>query len=144
MTELPAPDSTELADRIRVRGLPEAMVTIATKGGAVIHPALRGQADAVNARGWSVARRHPHWVPLWSSGAMVTMVGPDGSLARWSVELSDESLRTYTDLADAVRNLLTDLWELDEDDTGADDRRSIAEALLPRDAVPGALTPIER
>ncbi len=145
MSEPTEPRRTDaLAARIRARGLPAAVATIALEGGAAVHPALRGHTDAVDARGWAVANRHPELVPLWTSGAVVTLAAGDGSVSRWSPELPDEPLHAYADLAEAVRALLTDLWELDDDDTGAGDRRAIAEALLRPDQVAAALVPVER
>lgn len=53
-------------------------------------------------------------------------------------------MRVLDDFAEAVRNLLTDLWELDDNDTGADARRTIAGMFLPPAKVEAALLPIER
>ena len=131
----------EHAARIRSLGLGEVVVRIALDGGATVHPVLRNHADSVWAPAWSIVEQQPDLVPLWSSGTTAVLAAPGGTVYRWSAEDPDEPLDVYPDFAAAVRELLTDLWELDEDD---DVRRAVAESLLPTEQVEAALQPVDR
>ncbi|MFE4502394.1 hypothetical protein ACFRFQ_21295 [Rhodococcus sp. NPDC056743] len=131
----------EHAASIRSLGLPEAVVRIALEGGESVHPVLKNHADSVWAPAWSIVERHPELVPLWSSGTNAMLAATRGSVQWWSAEHPNAPLDTYPDFAAAIRELLTDLWEVDKDD---DDRRTIAELLLPTEQVEAALKPIER
>ncbi|MGW6374512.1 hypothetical protein ACWFRB_00430 [Rhodococcus sp. NPDC055112] len=131
----------EHAARIRSLGLPEVVVRIALEGGETVHPVLQNRADSVWAPAWSIVERHPELVPLWSSGTNAVLAATDGTVHWWSAEYPDKPLETYPDFAAAVRKLLTDLWELERDD---DDRKAVAELLLPPGQVEAALEPVER
>lgn len=134
----------EHATRIRALGLPEVVVPIALEGGGAVHPLLAGHADSVWAPAWSIVEAHPDLVPLWSAGTVAVLAAPNGTVYRWSAELPAEPSTVYPDLAAAVRDLLTDLWELDDEGTREDERRSVARLLLSPESVETALKPIDR
>jgi membrane protease YdiL (CAAX protease family) len=138
--------SSELAERIRARQLPEAVAQIATRGGATVHPALWYRAEDVwqepDGPAWqsiaTSARRD--LVPLWTCGTVTVFSAGNGSFVQWDAE-EDEPWKTWPDFAGAVRDLLTDLWE---DEVGDDDRAAIARLLLPEREIDAALIPEER
>ncbi|MFI8595641.1 hypothetical protein ACIGCK_14570 [Microbacterium sp. NPDC078428] len=136
----------DLALRIRARGLPEPVVTIATRGGMGLHPALDYRAESVepspDGPAWAVvaASGREDLVPLWTCGTVSVFSAADGSFLEWDAE-EDEPWTIWPDFARAVRSLLTDLWE---DETDDEDRAAIARLLLPEDQTPAALTPEER
>jgi hypothetical protein len=136
------PTAEELADSIRRRGLPEAVATMATCGGAEVHPALDVRAASIWSPAWSVIERSGRGdlVPLWSCDMTTTFSAGDGTFVRWSAEM-DEPRETFPDFTATVRSLLTDLWE---DDVADRDRRAIAKLLLPRPQVREALRPEKR
>lgn len=135
-------DATELSERIRARKLPEAVATIATRGGPAVHPALEFRAESVWAPSWSVIEEsgRADLVPLWNCGMTTYYSAADGTFVEWSAE-ADEPWRVFTTFAELVRSLLTDLYEDEVDD---DDRRRIARLLLPNRLVRYALRPENR
>lgn len=135
-------DATELADRIRERALPDAVVVMATEGGAAAHQALEYRAESVWSPAWSVIEHsgRSDLVPLWVCGTTVALSAGDGTFLEWDAE-EDRPWRTFADFAELVRSLLTDLYEDEADDR---DRREIARMLLPRTKVRRALRPERR
>lgn len=136
----------DLAPRIRARGLPDSVVTIATRGGADLHPALGYRAESVepwpDGPAWAVvaASGRADLVPLWTCGTTTVFSATDGSFLEWDAEES-EPWTVWPDFASAVRSLLTDLWE-DEVDEAA--RAEAAHLLLPTEEADVALVPEER
>lgn len=132
--------------RIRARGLPESVVTIATCGGEEVHPVLWFRAEAVSESvdgpAWSVvaASGRTDLVPLWTCGTTTVFSAGDGSFVEWDAE-EDEPWSTWPDFEAAVRYLLTDLWE---DEAADDERAEVAGLLLPADRVAAALVPEDR
>ncbi|MBY0687918.1 hypothetical protein [Microbacterium marinilacus] len=146
-TDRPLRDpASELAERIRARRLPEAVVQIATRGGAAVHPALGYRAADVWERpdgpAWEIvaASGRQDLVPLWTCGTVAVFSAADGSFLQWDAE-EDGPWAVWPDFAGAVRDLLTDLWEDDADDG---DRAVIARLLLPEHEIAAALVPEER
>lgn len=135
-----------LAERIRTRGLPEAVATIATRGGAAVHPVLDYRAESVSMSpdgpAWSIVRSsgRDDLVPLWECGTVTVFSAADGTFLQWDAE-EDAPWTTWPNFAGAVRDLLTDLWEDEADDQA---RAVIARLLLPEDQVEAALVPKER
>lgn len=136
------PTGEELAERIRARALPEAVVTIATRGGESVHPALGYRAELVWSPSWSVIEHSARTdlVPLWACGTTTVFSAGDGTFLEWDAE-EDHPWMTFPDFPAAVRSLLTDLYEDEVDD---DDLRAVAELLLPADQVEDALRPEDR
>lgn len=138
--------TSDLAERIRARGLPEAVARIATLGGAAVHPALEYRAEDVwqwpDGPAWEIVATsgREDLVPLWTCGTETVFSAADGSFLQWDAE-EDEPWTVWPDFAGAVRDLLTNLWEYDADD---EHRSEIARQLLPEDSVGLALTPEER
>ena len=133
--------NTDLVARIRERGLPEVVARIATEGGEAVSPALFYRAEAV----WPetaeavTSGRAEDLVPLWSCNTTHAFAG-QGRFLLWSAE-SDEPYEVFGTFAELVQDLLTDLYEDDEDD---EERSRIAHLLLPPDEAVGALVPLER
>ncbi|MCK8475860.1 hypothetical protein [Microbacterium aurugineum] len=136
----------DLVGRIRSRGLPDAVVTIATRGGTALHSALDYRAESVE-----VSPRGPAWaviaasgradlVPLWTCGTVTVFSADDGSFLEWDAE-EDEPWTVWSDFAAVVRSLLTDLYE---DEVSDAVRTEVARLLLPGDEVEAALTPEAR
>ncbi|MEU3273043.1 hypothetical protein ABZ639_19555 [Saccharomonospora sp. NPDC006951] len=136
------PTAEELAERIRARALPEAVVTIATRGGESAHRALGYRAESVWSPSWSVIEHSARTdlVPLWTCGTTTVFSAEDGTFLEWDAE-EDQPWRTFPEFPAAVRSLLTDLYEDEVDD---DDLRAVAELLLPADQVDDALRPEDR
>lgn len=65
---------------------------------------------------------------------------PDGTFSQWSAD-ADEEWERWAGFSDAVRYLLTDLYE---DEVGEEDREQVAVLLLPRSEVAEALIPEDR
>lgn len=136
----------DLAERIRARGLPEAVVDIATRGGAAVHPALEYRAEDVwqwpDGPAWEIvaASGRKDLVPLWTCGTVAVFSAGDGSFLQWDAE-ENEPWAVWPNFAGAVRCLLTDLWE---DDANDQDLAAIARLLLPRGDIDAVLTPEER
>lgn len=136
----------DLTSRIRARGLPESVVTISTRGGAHLHPALEYRAESVepwpDGPAWAVvaASGRDDLVPLWTCGTVTVFSAADGSFLEWDAE-EEDSWTVWPDFARAVRSLLTDLWEDEAED---EDRAAIASLLLPEGLVAAALVPEER
>jgi len=133
--------STDLVARIRERGLPDIVTRIATEGGEAISPALFHRAEAV---WWEPALAvksctAEDLVPLWSCGTTHAFAGQD-RFVMWSAE-SDEPYAVFDSFAELVRDLLTDLYEDEEDD---DERSRIAHLLLSPNDAASALVPFER
>lgn len=142
------PAADALAQRIRARGLPEAVVGLALNGGAAVHPALDIHVEHVELTGEDpssaviASTGREDLVPLWMPGATTTVFSAgDGGLELWSAEDDDRPWERWPDLAGAVRHLLTDLWEAEIPD---EDRREIAVLLLPAGQVAEALVPEQR
>jgi len=133
--------SADLAARIRKLGLPEVVARIATEGGEFVSSALFYRADAVfDGPAEEINRSTDEdLVPLWSCGTKHAFAG-QGRYLIWGPE-SDEPNVVFTTFAELVRELLTDLWE-DEEDEG--ERSRIAHLLLPPDEAVPALIPRER
>lgn len=133
--------SADLAARIRKLGLPEAVARIATEGGESVSPALFYRADAVFREPAEEIQRGTaeDLVPLWSCGTQHAFAG-QGRYLIWRPE-SDEPDAVFATFAELVRELLTDLWE-DEEDEG--ERSRVAHLLLPHDEAIAALAPRER
>lgn len=129
---------SDLAARIRERGLPEAVARIATEGGAAVHPVLEYRAESV----WGPSRSVPEsdLVPLWICGTTTAFARPDGTFVEWDAE-EDEPARHFPGFTALVRALLTDLYEDEETD---DARRAVATLLVPPEDVETALTPEPR
>lgn len=135
--------SKSLAERIRARGLPEAVAAIAVHGGESVHPSLWYRAQSIDLSEWSpascIGRDHgdADWLPLWASGSATEIVFslPDGTFCQWSAD-ADEEWERWASFGDAVRYLLTDLYE---DEVGEEDREQVAALLLPRSEVAAAL-----
>ncbi|WP_134321825.1 hypothetical protein [Cumulibacter soli] len=131
----------DLAVRIRARGLPDVVARIAADGGESVSPALFSRADAV----WPepaeavMSSTTEDLVPLWSCGTTHAFAG-EGRFVMWSAEC-DEPHAVFASFAELVRDLLTDLYEDDEDD---DERWRVAHLLLPPDDAASALVPLER
>lgn len=140
------PRASDLADRIRARGLPEAVVDIATRGGAAVHAALGYRAEDVwqqpDGPAWEVVATsgREDLVPLWTCGTVVVLSAADGSFLQWDAE-EDAPWTAWPDFAGVVRDLLTDLWEDEIDD---EDRAEVARLLLPEDEIYAAMTPEDR
>ncbi|SOD62679.1 hypothetical protein SAMN06297387_10752 [Streptomyces zhaozhouensis] len=136
------PTVEDLAERVRARGLPEAVVTIATRGGEVVHPDLEYRAQAVGGPSWSVIGHSARadLVPLWTCGTTTLFSTGDGTFLEWDAE-EDEPSRTFPDFPATVRSLLTDLYEDELDD---DALRTIGELLLAPHQVNAALRPEDR
>lgn len=137
-----------LARRIRDRGLPEAVATIATRGGGAVHPALEFAAGSISLDGggpsFSVIANsgRDDLVPLWTSSTTVTVFSAaDGSFLEWSAEDDEEPWESWPDFASTVRYLLTDLYEHMVPD---EHRRELAALLLPKEHVAAALVPEQR
>lgn len=136
----------DLARRIRARGLPDSVVTIATRGGASLHPALGYRAGAVEPRpdgpAWAVvaASGRDDLVPLWTRGTVTVLSAGDGTFLEWDAE-EGEPWTVWPDFACVVRSLMTDLWE---DEADEQDRAEVARLLLPEGLVAEALVPQER
>lgn len=121
---------------------------IAAEGGESVHPALQDRAQSVDLSEWSPASslRRDHgnddWLPLWASGSATEIVFslPDGTFCLWSAD-ADEEWERWSVFGDAVRYLLTDLYE---DEESEEDREQVARLLLLRDQVAAALVPEER
>lgn len=131
----------EHAARIRAIGFPAVITRIAFDGGASVHPLLRHRADELAAPVWSIAARHPELVPLWGAGTVAYFASADGVVTRWSAEYPDEPLRVHADLTAAVRAVLTDIWETDDDGRHEAERVALAHLLLPPERVATALVP---
>ncbi|MCR8945599.1 hypothetical protein NW249_26180 [Streptomyces sp. OUCMDZ-4982] len=142
----PETPDDDLAQRIRARGLPDSVVMIATLGGARLHPALGYRAESVepcpDSPAWAVvaASGPADLVPLWTCGTVTVLSSADGSFLEWDAE-ENEPWTIWPDFADAVRSLLTDLWEDEADDAA---RAEIARLLLPAGLIAAALVPEER
>ncbi|UZF48511.1 hypothetical protein [Rhodococcus rhodochrous] len=136
------PTGEELTKRIRARTLPEAVVTIATRGGESVHPALEYRAGSVWSPSWAVIERSARTdlVPLWACGTTTVYSTGDGTFLEWDAE-EDHPWTTFVDFPAAVRSLLTDLYEDEVDD---DDLRAVAALLLPAHQVQDALRPEDR
>lgn len=133
--------TADLVARIRSLGLPDVVARIATEGGASVSPALFYRAGAVfQGPAEEVMNRATEGlVPLWSCGTEHAFAGR-GRYLIWGPE-SDEPSAVFASFAELVRDLLTDLWEDEEDD---DERARLARLLLPRDEAAAALVPLER
>lgn len=109
--------------------------------GEAVSPALFYRAEAV----WPetaeavTSGRAEDLVPLWSCNTTHAFAG-QGRFLLWSAE-SDEPYEVFGTFAELVQDLLTDLYEDDEDD---EERSRIAHLLLPPDEAVGALVPLER
>lgn len=133
--------SRDLTDRIVARGLPEVVARIAVDGGEAVHPALWFRAKPV----WRATSEavmgstSEALVPLWASGTAHAFAG-QGRFVIWDAESSepDEVFDSFTEL---VRNLLTDLYEDEEDEA---EISHIAHLLLPADEAAAALELEER
>ena len=79
-------------------------------------------------------------MPLWECGTVAVFSAGDGSFLQWDAE-ADEPWTLWSDFAGAVRDLLTDLWEDEADDSH---RADVARLLLPEGDVAAALIPEER
>jgi hypothetical protein len=135
---MPASDSMRvatLAATILERNLPPVVATIATQGGSVVHPALWFRAESVHPAAWSLVDRAPGLVPLWSCGIESAFVDADRTFPVWSAE-HDQPRARFRDFAGLVQCLLSDLWA---DDETEEDRRAVAELLLPPRQVGAAL-----
>lgn len=136
----------DLAQWIRARGMPESVVTITTRGGTELHPALDYRAESVepwpDGPAWAVvaASGRDDLVPLWTCGTVTVFSAADGSFLQWDAE-EDEPWTIWPDFASAVRSLLTDLWEDEIDDA---DRVDVARLLLSEGERAAALVPEER
>ena len=137
-----------LAQRIRTRGLPEAVVTLALHGGAAVHPALESHAEHIELTGEDptsaviASTGREDLVPLWmSSATSIIFSAGDGSFELWSAEDGTGPWKRWPYFADAIRYLLTDLWEFEVPD---EQRREVAALLLPPDRIAAALVPEER
>lgn len=130
-----------LAERIRALSLPEAVVRIAVDGGETVSPALRFRAQSVwHDPAQAVMRQSSEeLVPLWSCGTTHAFAGQNRYLI-WNPE-SDEPDAVFDDFAGLVRNLLTDLYEDEEDD---EERSRLAHLLLAEVDVAAVLVPEER
>lgn len=135
-------DAEQLGERIRARGLPEAVVVLATQGGAGVHPALEYRAESVWAPSWSVIEQsgRADLVPLWACGTTSYYSAADSTFVEWSAE-EDKPWRVFATFAELVRSLLTDLYEDEVDQRAC---RAIAGQLLPRELVQDALRPENR
>jgi hypothetical protein len=135
-------DEAELATRIRARGLPESVVTIATAGGSALHRTLEYRAESVWSPAWSVLEHSARadLVPLWMCGTTAFLSAEDGTFLEWDAE-EDHPWRAFATFTDLVRSLLTDLYE---DETDERSRRDIARLLVPRSEVRSALRPEDR
>jgi len=131
-----------LEERIRARGLPEAVVTIATRGGETLHPELGYRAASAWSASWSVIEHSARTdlLPLWTCGTTTLFSAGDATFLEWDAE-EEQPWRTFADFPAAVRALLTDLHEDEVDD---DDLRAVAELLLPAQQVREALCPEDR
>ncbi|MFJ2619325.1 hypothetical protein [Glutamicibacter sp. NPDC087344] len=136
----------ELAERIRARGLPEAVIQMAIHGGAAVHQALWYRVESVSTSpagpAWNIVAtaEREDLVPLWECGSVAVFSAGDGSFLQWDAE-EDEPWIRWPDFPHAVRDLLTDLWE---DETMDVQRAEIARLLLPAGEVEAALIPLER
>lgn len=136
----------DFARRIRARGLPEPVVTIATRGGAELHPALEYRAESVepwpDGPAWAVvaASGWDELLPLWTSGTVSVFSAADGTFLEWDAEES-EPWTVWPEFASVVRSLLTDLWE---DEADEKDRAEVARLLLAEHEVAAALAQEER
>lgn len=141
-----AGDASMLAERIRDRGLPEAVVELATQGGAHVHPALWFRVESVSMStagpAWTIVNAYggEDLVPLWTCGTVTVFSAADGTFLEWDAEEA-EPWTVWSDFAEAVRELLTDLWE---DEVSDQDRAAIARLLLPAGDIAAALTPVQR
>jgi len=133
--------NADLAARIRERGLPDVVACIATEGGESVSPALFYRAEAVfhGPADEVMSTTAEDLVPLWSCGTEHAFAGRDRYLI-WGPE-SEEPSAIFATFVELVRELLTDLWE-DEEDEG--ERSRIAHLLLPPDEAAAALVPLER
>ncbi|GAB3621045.1 hypothetical protein GCM10027417_23060 [Glutamicibacter endophyticus] len=138
----------ELARRIRDRGLPEAVVSLALHGGAAVHPALELHADHIELTGDDPtsavlnATGRQDMLPLWMTGATTTVFSRgDGTIELWSAEDETGPWERWSDFGAAVRALLTDLWEFEVDEA---QRREVAEFLVPKEELDAVLEPEER
>ncbi|MHC6176339.1 hypothetical protein [Glutamicibacter sp. X7] len=138
----------ELARRIRERGLPEAVVSLALHGGAAVHPALDLHVDYIDLTGDDPtsavlgATESEDMLPLWMTGATTTVFSRgDGSYELWNAEDESGPWERWSDFGGVVRSLLTDLWESEVDEA---QRREVAELLVPKDQVDAVLEPEER
>lgn len=135
-----------LRRQIRARGLPDGVATIATDGGVGLHPVLEYRAQAVSPSddgpAWTVVTTagKDGLVPLWTCGTTTVFSAADGTFLRWDAA-ENEPWETWPDFAGAVRHLLTDLWEDEEND---DARAEVAHLLLPGGGAAAALVPEER
>jgi len=134
--------ASELTARIRRRGLPTVLATIATRGGPSAHPGLEYRAEAVWAPSWSVIEDsgRTDLIPLWCCGTVTMFSAADGTFVSWDAEEA-QPYDTFPDFAAAIRSLLTDLYE---DEVLEKDRRAIARLLLPMWRRRYALQPEER
>lgn len=130
-----------LSDRIRALGLPETVVRIALEGGEAVSPALWYRAQSVWPDPAEAVMRETaeELVPLWSCDITHAFAG-QGRFLILSPE-SDEPHEIFETFAGLVRNLLTELYE-DEEDDG--ERSRIAHLLLPANDAVSALIPEER
>jgi len=130
-----------LAARLRQRGLPDVVARIATEGGASVSPALFYRAESVFLDPAEEVMRGTaeDLVPLWSCGTEHAFAG-QGRYLIWGPE-STEPSAVFETFADLVRELLTDLWEDEEDE---DERSRIAHLLLSPEDATSALVPLER
>lgn len=137
---------SDLAERIRARGLPSAVVEIATRGGDAVHSALWYRTERVSpspdgpASAIVAMSGREDLVPLWTCGTVTVFSAADGSFVQWDAE-EEEPWTIWPDFAGAVRDLLTDLWEDESDD---EERAEVARLLLPDGDVAAALVPEER
>ncbi|MGO2111290.1 MAG: hypothetical protein ACTH31_06720 [Pseudoclavibacter sp.] len=129
-------------ERLRERGLPDAIITIATKAGEAVHPELDFRAEAPWDATWSVveAVNREDLLPVWACGTTGVYSAGDGTFLSWNAEEA-QPWDIYADLTAAVRALLTDFFE---DEATDDERREIADLLLPDDQVDLALQLEER
>ena len=131
----------DLIVRIGQRGLPDVVARIATEGGEAISPALSYRATSV----WPETAEavmdgtSEDLVPLWSCDTTHAFAARDRFLI-WSAEC-EEPYAVFDTFAELVRDLLTDLYEDEEDD---DERSRIAHLLLPQDDAVASLVPLER
>lgn len=129
--------SSELAARISATGLPDSVARIAVDGGETVHPELFYRARQVGNPSWAVIEGsgRDDLIPLWTCGITTVFRREDGTFVKWDAEDSAPT-RAYPTFHSLIRSLLTDLYE---DEVGDDDRRAIAEPLLPSENVDDAL-----
>lgn len=133
--------SSDLPGRIRALGLPDVVGRIAVDGGESVSPALWYRAKSV----WpevaeaAMGAVDEELVPLWACDTTHAFAGR-GRYLLLAPE-ADEALSVFADFADLVRDLLTDLYEDEEDEA---ERERVAHLLLPAEEAEAALVPKER